>query len=305
MRNRLIVVACCVGFLAGCSTSDSEATVTTTIAEAPILIPANVLAAIPFQNRLDVAKSIFQVQLVNGTTELVDVVAVQFVWDGLTTPIAYRENRLDAGTIIDYPVALLSANCSADGTQATMPDPQSAIVKVTVRDGRVIDVPVYDVKHFARKLYVDDCERQLINSEVDIQFADLHEVTLEGRPVTEGVLQLTRRQSSDTIVVKYISNTINFTFVPIGGDQGPVATLPANEEMVEVPIRFIEGRCDAHALSESSQPFKFYAVLDLGDGVDRSFATVPEIEDQVPMRKRVETACEILGKNGFAGEQSP
>lgn len=302
MRCRIFAVACCVGFLASCSASGSNTNVTSTIAETPIAIPGGVLAAMPIQNRLDVAKGIFQVQLINGTTDLVDVVAVQFVWDGLTTTIAHRANRLDAGTRIDYPVTLSPANCSGDGTLATMPDPQSAIVKVTTRDGRVIDVPVYDVKHFARKLYLVDCERQHISSEVDIQFADLHEVEFEGRPVTEGVLRLTRRKSSDAIVVAYISNTINFTFVPIGGNQGPVATLSVDKEMVEVPIRFIEGRCDAHALSESSQPFKFYAVLDLGDGVERSFATVPAIADQVPMRHRVEQACDILGKTGFVGE---
>ena len=291
-----------VGTLAGCSARGTEEVVATTIAETLIIIPTGVLVAIPFQNRLDVAKSIFQVQLFNGTPELVDVVAVQFVWDGLTTSLARRANRLEAGARIDYPVPLAPANCSGDGTQATMPDPQSAIVKVTVSDGRVIDVPVYDVLHFARKLYLDDCERQLISSEVDIQFADLHEVILEGRPVTEGVLRLTRRKSSDTIVVTFISNTINFTFVPIDGDQGPVATLPADKSVAEVPIRFIEGRCDAHALSESSQPFNFYAVLNLGDGIERSFSTMPAPADQIPMRHRVETACDILGKNGFVGE---
>ncbi len=174
-----------------------------------------------------------------------------------------------------------------------------------MRDGRVFDVPVYDVLHFARKLYLDDCERQLINTQVEIQFDDLHEVILEGRPATEGVLRLTRRQSSDTIIVKFVSNTINFTFVRIEGNHGPVATLPADKSVVEVPIRFIEGRCDAHALSESSQPFKFYAVLDLGDGIERSFATVPASADQIPMRHRVEAACDILGKIGFVGEQSP
>ena len=84
-----------------------------------------------------------------------------------------------------------------------------------------------------------------------------------------------------------------------------MATLPSDKSLVEVPIRFIEGRCDAHALSESSQPFKFYAVLDLGDGIERSLATLPAIVDQAPMRHRVETACEILGKNGFVGEQLP
>ncbi len=274
----------------------------TSVAETPITIPAGVLAAMPIQNRLDVAKGVFQVQLINGTPESLDVVAVQFVWDGLTTVVAERTNRLAAGDRIDFPVPLAPANCSGDGTEASMPDPQSAIVKVTLRGNRVIDVPVFDVKHFARKLYLKDCERQHIGEEVGIQFADLHEVIVEGRPVTEGVLRLARRQSSNKVEVTFVSNTINFTFVPIAGTQGPVAILPADQAMVEVPVRFIEGRCDAHALSESSQPFNFYAVVSLGDGIERSFAAVPAVADQIPMRQRAEAACEYLDKNGFAGE---
>lgn len=297
-----IAVVVGLGILVGCSADGSDVIAPTTIAETPITIPTGVLAAIPIQNRLDVAKGIFQVQLINGTSEFLDVVAVQFVWDGLTTPLAQRENRLEAGARIDYPVSLAPANCLGDGTQATMPDPISAIVKVTVRDGRIINLPVYDVKHFARKLYLDDCERQYISAEVEIQFADLHGATLEGRPVTEGVLRVMRRESSNSVVVKFVSNTINFTFVPINDSESPVVTLPADKLVAEVPIRFIEGRCDAHALSESSQPFKFYAVLDLGDGIERSFAMTPEIGDQIPMRHRVEAACEILDKIGFVGE---
>ena len=310
-RKRFIAVACCISTLAGCSTriTTEETTVmptnqtvesatqdvgSTTIAETPITIPIGVLAAMPFQNRLDVAQGIFQIKLINGTSELLDVVAIQFIWEGLTTQLAHRENHLVPGDRIDYPVLLAPANCLGDGTRSTMPGIQSAIVNVTLRDGRVIDVPVYDVKHFARKLYLDDCERQYINKEVDIRFADLHGATLEGRPVTEGVLRLTRRQSSDTVVVTFISNTINYTFIAIAGNNGPVATLPADKSVVEVPIRFIEGRCDAHALSESSQPFNFYALLDLGDGIERSFVTMPAKDDRILMRDRVEMACEIL-----------
>ncbi len=301
MRRRVFAAVTFAGILAGCSPSGSVLTVATTIAEPRVTIPNGVLAAMPTQNRLDVAKGIFQVQLINGTSDSVDVIAVQFVWDGLTTDIAHRENLLVAGDRIDFPVPLAPANCSGEGTQSSMPDLQTAIVNVTLRDGRVIEVPVFDIKHFAHNLYLKDCERQYIIRQVDIQFADLHEVTFEGRPVTEGVLRLTRRQSVDTIEVTFISNTINFTFVSLGVSKGPVATLRSDQSTVEVPVRFIEGRCDAHALSESSQPFNFYAVVRLGDGIERTFITVPALKDQIPMRKTVETGCKLLGKNNISG----
>ena len=69
-----------------------------------------------------------------------------------------------------------------------------------------------------------------------------------------------------------------------------------------LPVQFLEGRCDVHGLSESSQPFKFVVIIDLGDGVERSLAVVPDIADQPSMRARSERACEILGEIEFAGQ---
>jgi len=71
---------------------------------------------------------------------------------------------------------------------------------------------------------------------------------------------------------------------------------------VSVPIHFIEGRCDAHAMSETSQPFLFQATLDLGDGVERSFAMLIPLDDQIPMRHRLEAACAVLGEGGTFNE---
>ena len=63
----------------------------------------------PFQNRLDVAEDIFQMKLYNGTDEALPVVGVQFVWEGMTTPVSDRANMLIAGDRLDYPVSLAPA----------------------------------------------------------------------------------------------------------------------------------------------------------------------------------------------------
>ena len=275
---------------------------TTTAAEPETTIPSGILAAMPFQNRLDAPLGIFQVKLYNGTGDDLDIVGVQLVWAGLTTPVSHRENRLVAGDRLDYPVPLASANCVGDGTAASMPDPQQGVVKVSLRDGEVIDVPVFDAKHFAERLYLDDCERQHIESEVGIEWADLHEVDLDGRPVTEGVLRITRRAATTTLTVRGIRNTINFRFEVIDGHTGDVGVLAPDQSTLDVPVRFLEGRCDAHARSESSQPFAFVAELDLGDGVQRFLVVSPSLDDQVPMRERIDRACDLLGTSGFAGE---
>jgi hypothetical protein len=282
----------------------TAAVATSTPATEPT-IPATGLSAMPFQNRLDVAKNLFQVKLFNRTDAPVTVTAAQFVWAGLTSAVGERTNTVPAGGRTDFPVPLAPATCHGEGDEATMPDLSSATVRLTLADGARRDVPVHDVKHVARRLYLQDCERQRIAAEVQIEWADLREVELDGRPVTEGVLRLVRRDSTTTVTLLFVSNTINFGLEwPDRGGSAAIAVLEAGAPSVAAAVRFVEGRCDAHALSESSQPFAFAAVVDLGDGVERSYIVTPPVEEQVPMKQRVERACEILGKTIFVGEGS-
>ena len=284
--------------ISACSDAPSTVATTTSVPEPTIEIPPGVLAAMPFQNRLDVAKGIFQMKMYNGTDEDLPIVGVQLVWDGMTTPVSERANMLIASDRLDYPVPLAPATCVGDGTIADMPDPNDAYVRVLLADGRELQAPVFDVLHFARKLYLADCERQFIGTQVRVEWVDLHEAILDGRPVTEGGLRLTRLAGTGTVTIELIRPTIIFTFKVLHAGDGVVAELPAGSAGADVPIRFLEARCDAHAASEVSQPFQFSATLDLGDGVQRAYALPIPIPDQVPMRRRVDAACEILGLTG-------
>jgi len=270
----------------------------------PVTIPETGLSAMPFQNRLDVAKNLFQVKVFNRTDEPVTVTGAQFVWPGMTTPVAERANTVAPGGRTDFPVLLVPAVCHGDGSEASMPDLTAATVRLTLADGSQRDIPVYDVKRVAQRLYLQDCERQRIAGEVQIEWTDLHEVDVDDRPVTDGYLRLARAASTSRVTVLFVSNTINFTveWPEIAEADDARAVLEAGEQSVSVPVRFVEGRCDAHALSESSQPFQFVAIVDLGDGIERSYAVVPAAPDQIPMKQRVERACEILGKTIFVGE---
>ena len=252
----------------------------------------------PFQNRLDVAQGIFQMKMYNGTDEDLPIVGVQLVWEGMTTPVSDRANMLIARDRLDYPVSLAPATCVGDGTIDDMPDPNEGYVRVLLADGHELQAPVFDVLHFARKLYLTDCERQFIGTQVGIEWVDLHEATLDGRPVTEGILRLTRLAGTGTVTIELIRPTIIFSFKVLDDAGDVVAVLPAGSASIDVPIRFLEGRCDAHAASEVSQPFQFSATLDLGDGVQRSYALPIPKPEQVPMRHRVDTACEYLGLTG-------
>jgi hypothetical protein len=97
-----------------------------------------------------------------------------------------------------------------------------------------------------------------------------------------------------------VLNTINYTV--FAGETEPLAVMATGDDQLDVPVTFLEGRCDVHGLSESSQPYKFVVLIDLGDGQERSLAVVPDAADQLLMRARSEQACAILGEIEFAGQ---
>jgi hypothetical protein len=284
--------------------STTTATGASTTTEPEIVIPDGILAAMPTENRVDPAKGQFQVKIINRTDERFTVVGVQFVWEGYTTPVTDRHDIVVKGQRIDFPVKFPGATCVGDGTRATMPDPASATVRLILEDGSERIVPVFDVDHLARRLYLEDCERQMIESLVAIELVDLHAVEFEGRPITEGSLRLTRRASASTVSVQTVSNNILFVFdAPEAPTDGPVVTLDEGAGEASVPIRFAESRCDPHAIAEASQPFKFVAQIDLGDGDVHPYILSPPVEAQIPMRQTMEAGCEALGKVVFVGEE--
>ena len=279
---------------------------TTTTTEPKIVIPDGILAAMPTQNRVDPAKGQFQVKVVNLTGERFTVVGVQFVWEGFTTALTERSDIVVGGQRIDLPVKFPGANCVGDGTQASMPDVGSATARLVLDDGSERMIPVYDVDHLARRLYLEDCERQMIESMVGIEWIDLHTTDHDGRPVTEGELRLTRRASATTVSVLSVSNNVLFVFeaadTPLGD---PVVTLDEGVDEATARIRFLESRCDPHAISESSQPFKFVAQVDLGGGDVHPFIVTPPVEAQDSMRHTMEDACVALGEVEFFGQGEP
>jgi hypothetical protein len=288
---------------ASCSDSLQPSTAAPSTTEAELEIPLGTLVAVPQQNREDPAKGQFQVQIVNGTRERFDVTSVQFVWSGYTTEVVPRDSTVVGGQIIDFPVPFPGATCAGDGTIATMPSLDDALVLLGDPDGTLREVPVVDKWHLARSLYLDDCRRQRIDREVTIEWADLHEEQHDGRPVTAGVLRVTRGDASGEVRVEAVSGTIPYSFEAIDTEIGEtVAVLPEGRDRVEVPIRFVEGRCDPHALAETKQPHEFVLQVDLGDGELLPHVVRPAAADVVPMRRTADAACVATGQVEFVGD---
>ena len=274
-----------------------------TTTEADVPLPTGVLFAVPTQNREDPAKGQFQVQLHNDTDGRYDLTAVQFRWAGYTTPVVERTAVIVGGQTVDLPVPFPGATCSGDGSIDTMPSLDDAAVVLRLVDGSEVEMSVVDQFHLARRLYLEDCERQMIDAQVGIEWVDLHEEDVEGRPVTAGSLRLTRRDGTGEVTVRSVSNTVPYEFVAVDtAVGGSVAVLPDGVEQVEVPVRFLESRCDPHALAEVKQPTKFIAQIVLGDGTEHPYIIYPERSYWAAMRATADEACALLGEVEFVGQ---
>lgn len=300
----VLLVAC------GDATAEPDATadpagssIVTTTTEPEVPLPTGVLFGVPTQNREDPAKGQFQVQLHNDTDGRYDLTSVQFRWAGYTTPVVERTAVIVGGQTVDLPVPFPGATCAGDGTIATMPSLDEATVLLGLADGTEVTMPVVDQFHLARRLYLEDCERQMIDAQVGIEWIDLHEEEFDGRPVTAGSLRLTRRTGTGTVTVHSVSNTVPYEFVAVDTAAGePVAVLPDGVDEVSVPVRFLESRCDPHALAEVKQPTKFIAQITLGDGSAHPYIVYPERSYWNAMRSTADEACVILGEVEFVGQ---
>lgn len=304
----LLVTGC--ASQADTSTSSSQPAIATTLdtATSPTPpetmpdVPADQLGVVITQNREDPARHQFQLEFVNHTDRRYDITNVEFVWEGLPSPSTPKQSTIVRGQVLDLPVPFGDANCRGDGTATTMPDVASATVVTTLADGEAITVPVYDKWDVIRNLYLADCERQWIESQVAIEWTNLHRAEL-GRPVTVGSLRLTRRNSTATISVTTISGTIPFTLELVEPRaHQPWLTLEATAETATVEVLFGEARCDPHALAEAKQPFKFIAQVDLGDGELHPYVVIPDAQWQTPMLQTANDACVALGKVEFVGD---
>lgn len=270
----------------------------TTTTEPDVELPTDGVFAVPTQNREDPAKNQFQVQLHNTTRQRFDVTGIQFAWDGITTVMVDKTAAIVGGQIVDLPVPFPGAVCSHDvDVEPRQVVLSGAVARVRLATGEVLEVPVVDQWHTARKLYLDDCARQWIDAQVEIVWEDLREAEVDGRPVTVGRLALRRREAAGEVVVHDVGNTIPFVVDMVDAPaDGPALVLAASDDEAFAEVHFLENRCDPHALAEVKQPTKFIAQLEFADGTVRPYVLYPERADWIPMQLTANAGCVALGK---------
>ncbi|MEQ1700235.1 MAG: hypothetical protein ABMA25_08995, partial [Ilumatobacteraceae bacterium] len=198
------------------------------------------------------------------------------------------------------PVLLTPPMCTIDGTDVAPPPPLTdAAVVLTLQDGTTRTAEVVDGNGILAAIHATGCQEQMIVQQAPISFTDLRVETIDDRPITVGVLRVQRGSADRPVSVLTAGGTIPFNLVfPAAPADGPLVTLAAGVAVVDLEVHFAEGRCDAHAVAEAKQPFRFVLQLDLGDGVTRPLVVQPDPSLHAQMLATVAAGCAALGLDG-------
>jgi len=260
----------------------------------------NPLVVEPLQYRDDVVANQMQLQVTNGLAEALPVTGVQFLWSGFSTPVIARQLTINPGQRVDLPVPLPAPTCTINGTNvAPAPALTEASVHFTLADGTDRTAAVIGDEGILTGIYETGCEQQMVQQHASITFADVRVATIADRPLSVGVLRVTRVSGTETITVLSAGDTIPFTLLfPAAATNGPLAQLATDSTEVEIGVYFAEGRCDAHAVAEAKQPFRFVLQVDLGDGVTRPLVVEPDQLLHTQMLATVAQGCAALELDG-------
>ena len=231
--------------------------------EAGSVAPAVELSAEVVQSRQDQVAQVVRVGLTNQGAEDLAVRQVQLVAPPFSPDPVDRSDRpaLAAGRTVDVRVPYGAPDCTGEPTAVEDPhvalvlgDPARTDVVVPV-DGDVLD-------RLLRQL----CGEQRLAELTDVGFGE--DWTRDGDGVV-GTLEM-RRDAGVTerpeLVLVDTAPTVIFALVPLQGSPPALATLPAHEDVVSVPVRVGSPRCDPHALLESKKTYTFAAWVSVDGG---------------------------------------
>ena len=256
----------------------------------------------PLQYRDDIVANRLQLQVTNGLSRQLSMASVQLRWSGMDSALTELSAVLGIGQRVDLPVALVAPICLIDGTTIGTPPPLSdARVVFTLVDGTTELAAVVDTKGALVALHAAGCEREMISQQISLEFVDFARERVDGRDVTVAALQMRRGTADGRALVLSSGNTIPFTLMSGADNPTPLLTLKAGDSLIDLPVQFLEARCDAHAVAEAKQPFRFVMQVQLGDEAPRPYVVEPPADLHAEMLATAAAGCAVLGQDGGFG----
>jgi hypothetical protein len=255
-------------------------------------------SATVFQYRSDIPEGLLQLKIVNVGPQL-NVLSARLDWAGLDSGPSTKPVVIGTGQRIDLTAPLGTAECDIDGLNvAPSPPTDDAVVILQLTDGSSATVPVTDPKDDLVDLHRALCSDEMIRTQITMRFENIRVEMIDGRPLSVGDLTLERGAVTGPVRIASTGHTIPFTLNFPSMSEGPILELAEGELSASRSVHFTEGRCDAHAVAETKQPFRFVMQVDLGDGVARGFAVEPDPAEHPGMLATQASGCEALGATG-------
>lgn len=278
--------------LASC-TSDTKQSVSTPEPPAP---PARVTSApsapqspVPKlhvtvqQQRFDGNTRTVGVETTNLGDVAVEVSSVQLVSDQFAGPKTSIGSVLNPGRTIAFRTSYGRPNCRATS------GPVLARLDVA---GTPFERPVdREGRQELRRLVVADCAKVQLGRIADIVLnRSLRRVVSEGKPWLRGQLDITRSSPGGTVDLRSFSGSVLVELRPAGR----LRDLGESDERAITPVLIgSNGRCDEHALVESTRTFPLSAYVRRRDHPQQRVQLTPSVTAQNRILEVIFEACGV------------
>lgn len=239
------------------------------------------LAVTVQQQRVDATTRIVGVEVTNREDAPVQVAAVRLRGGGLDGPVTTVDTELRP----DLTVALRTSY----GRPACADRSQPVVAELEIAGAWI----AYDVDSAGQqevgRLLDTDCARIALAEKARVQLTGPYRVTsYRGRPWLHGFLVMSRRSSETPVDLRSVAGTVLV-------DLRPVRDLVDLESDADRAVTEIllgsTGRCDPHALGQSTQTFLLSAYVRLGQETEQRIVLVPPPSVQDRVLKVIDRAC--------------
>jgi hypothetical protein len=286
MRARVcLLVSCTLALAVACSSRGPDADSDGESSRSYGLAAHDIVGSF-IQYRIDEGTRHAAIRVTNKTSKPIDVTRVALRWSGVAArPPTPVDNAVTPGATVDYFFDLGRPRCHRGQ------EPPRAQVTA---DGSTVVVPVDRVgTGLLRDLRRRACATAAVHAAANIRFGPGWRPA--GKKVEDGLrgtLVIVRREPAVTVRVTALEGSVLLDLSAVRRTT-PIAVLAPGQQRRVVPVVVgSNGRCDDHALSQSSQTF----LLRVGVRVRTTTTQLvvsPAVADQARISRQIVTACHV------------